>query len=245
MKKKWIIAQGLAFEEEQEKLRLEKLAQEGWLFEKIALSGLCWVLVQGEPQFRQYEFDYLPADQAEQQEYLQWMEEAGWHLAFCQSPIALFWTTEKQPPVHTDAATKLASYAPIKRQFKNISVILGLLLIGLLISGLKGKGIALIYVIGLVFFVMTMMSASGYAIRMQLLQRQLQLQEKIQPQLRKQIILCTTFAHLLLIRTALYLMMIAYAQKAMPVGLWVLIALQFSAGVVLKLISWKQLKDLG
>lgn len=80
MKKKWIIAQGLAFEEEQEKLRLEKLAQEGWLFEKIALSGLCWVLVQGEPQFRQYEFDYLPADQAEQQEYLQWMEEAGWHL---------------------------------------------------------------------------------------------------------------------------------------------------------------------
>ena len=45
MKKKWIIAQGLAFEEEQEKLRLEKLAQEGWLFEKIALSGLCWVLV--------------------------------------------------------------------------------------------------------------------------------------------------------------------------------------------------------
>lgn len=178
MKKKWIIAQGLAFEEEQEKLRLEKLAQEGWLFEKIALSGLCWVLVQGEPQFRQYEFDYLPADQAEQQEYLQWMEEAGWHLAFCQSPIALFWTTEKQPPVHTDAATKLASYAPIKRQFKNISVILGLLLIGLLISGLKGKGIALIYVIGLVFFVMTMMSASGYAIRMQLLQRQLQLQEK-------------------------------------------------------------------
>ena len=28
MKKKWIIAQGLAFEEEQEKLRLEKLAQD-------------------------------------------------------------------------------------------------------------------------------------------------------------------------------------------------------------------------
>ena len=36
MKKKIILAQGLVFEEEQEKLRLQKLAQEGWLFEKAA-----------------------------------------------------------------------------------------------------------------------------------------------------------------------------------------------------------------
>lgn len=36
MKKRIILAQGLVFEEEQEKLRLEKLAQEGWLFESVA-----------------------------------------------------------------------------------------------------------------------------------------------------------------------------------------------------------------
>ena len=65
MKKKIILAQGLVFEEEQEKLRLEKLAHEGWLFESVAWGGLGWRLVRGEPQFRQYEFDYLPSDPAE------------------------------------------------------------------------------------------------------------------------------------------------------------------------------------
>lgn len=80
MKKKIILAQGLVFEEEQEKLRLEKLAQEGWLFESVAWGGLGWRLVRGEPQFRQYEFDYLPSDPAERQEYLALM--GGLRLAF-------------------------------------------------------------------------------------------------------------------------------------------------------------------
>ena len=39
--------------------------------------------------------------------------------------------------------------------------------------------------------------------------------------------------------------MIAYARKPMPVGLWLLIALQVSAGLGLKLICWKQMKELG
>lgn len=38
MKKKIILAQGLVFEEEQEKLRLQKLAQEGWLFGEGSLG---------------------------------------------------------------------------------------------------------------------------------------------------------------------------------------------------------------
>lgn len=98
------------------------------------------MLVQGEPQFRQYEFDYLPSDPAERQEYLAWMEASGWHPAFRQDSIVLFWTDEKRAPIHTDAATKLESYAPIARQMSRISLILGGLLIGLLFSGLRGNG---------------------------------------------------------------------------------------------------------
>ena len=109
MKKKIILAQGLVFEEEQEKLRLEKLAQEGWLFESVAWGGLGWRLVRGEPQFRQYEFDYLPSDPAERQEYLALMEASGWHSAFRQDPIVLFWSDEKRTPIHTEASTKLES----------------------------------------------------------------------------------------------------------------------------------------
>ena len=245
MKKKIILAQGLVFEEEQEKLRLQKLAQEGWLFEKAAWGGLCWVLVQGEPQFRQYEFDYLPSDPAERQEYLAWMEASGWHPAFRQDSIVLFWTDEKRAPIHTDAATKLESYAPIARQMSRISLILGGLLIGLLFSGLRGNGIALIFVIGLIGFMMTMLCASGYRVRIQLLKRQASLQEKLDDRLRKQIITRTAFAHLLLLLSALYLVMIACARKPMPAGRWILMMLQAGAGLGLKLICWKQKKNLG
>lgn len=245
MKKKIILAQGLVFEEEQEKLRLEKLAHEGWLFESVAWGGLGWRLVRGEPQFRQYEFDYLPSDPAERQEYLVLMEASGWHPAFRQDPIVLFWSDEKRTPIHTEASTKLESYAPLARGLSRISLVLGGLLIALLLSGLKGRGIALIFLTGLIGFTMTTMCASGYRIRMQLLKRQVSLQEKLEDRLRKQIITRTAFAHLLLLLSGLYLLMIAYARKPMPVGLWLLIALQVSAGLGLKLICWKQMKELG
>lgn len=76
-KYKYISNMGLAFDEERTLKKLNSLAKEGWILDKLTLwRG--YRLRRGEPQELVYSMDYKKLDERSQKEYFEMFEMSGW-----------------------------------------------------------------------------------------------------------------------------------------------------------------------
>lgn len=102
--KKYISSGGLAFSEKKDMQKLAKQAAKGWHLQDFAFMG--YRLVRGEPKQVQYMIDYRTLDEAEEQEYLDMFEHAGWTLVCGSYGMYIFEAPIDAAPIYTDVDTK-------------------------------------------------------------------------------------------------------------------------------------------
>lgn len=102
---KFVMSGGLAFSEEKDLAKLNKLAKEGWILEKLTFLG--YRLRKSDSQNIIYNLDYrFDADE----EYFQFFKDAGWKLVLSFDEIHIFCAPEGTNPIHTDRQTIIEKY---------------------------------------------------------------------------------------------------------------------------------------
>lgn len=108
---KYIASGGLAFEEEKDMEKLEKLARDGWRFEKFYFMG--YKLKKSSPEELQFAIDYRKGADSD---YFAYFEEAGWkHEGTSGDYIHLFSAQKGTAPIYTDKPSILEKYENEKR----------------------------------------------------------------------------------------------------------------------------------
>jgi len=102
--RKYISSGGLAFSEKEDMRKLAKQAAKGWHLQDFAFMG--YRLVRGEPKQVQYMIDYRTLDEAEEQEYLEMFEHAGWTRVCSSYGMYIFEASTDVAPIYTDVDTK-------------------------------------------------------------------------------------------------------------------------------------------
>lgn len=102
--RKYISSGGLAFSEKEDMRKLAKQAAKGWHLQDFAFMG--YQLVRAEPKQVQYMIDYRTLDEAEEHEYLEMFEHAGWTRVCSSYGMYIFEASTDVPPIYTDADTK-------------------------------------------------------------------------------------------------------------------------------------------
>lgn len=102
--KKYVSSGGLAFSEKEDMRKLAKQAAKGWHLQDFAFMG--YRLVRGEPKQVQYMIDYRTLDEAEEQEYLETFDHAGWRLVCSSYGMYIFEASADVAPIYTDVDTK-------------------------------------------------------------------------------------------------------------------------------------------
>lgn len=107
MKRKYMMSWGLAFAEEKEMRKLERMAASGWHLETFAPFG--FTLVEGEPMDVQYNLDYRKdADD----DYFELFRASGWeHVTTAGDEIHIFKGAREARPIYSDAETTREKYA--------------------------------------------------------------------------------------------------------------------------------------
>lgn len=99
MKTKYIINAGLAFSENKEIKKLEKMAADGWIFQKFAWGGFFYKLLEGPKQELTYTMDYQSNPDTE---YFQIFNSAGWHhVSSSGNQIHVFSAPKGTPPIYS------------------------------------------------------------------------------------------------------------------------------------------------
>ncbi|WP_050180463.1 DUF2812 domain-containing protein [Domibacillus robiginosus] len=105
-KTKYMGSGGLAFDEEQDMTRLEKMARKGWMFDRFAFMG--YKLKKAQPQEIQYSLDYRKNADSD---YFAYFKEAGWsHVASSANYIHLFSAPPGTVPIYSDKETMIDKY---------------------------------------------------------------------------------------------------------------------------------------
>lgn len=108
---KYIASGGLAFDEEKDMEKLEKLAREGWVFDRFYFMG--YKLKKTSPKEIQYAIDYR---KGVDRDYFAYFEEAGWKYEGTSGDyIHLFSAPKGIAPIYTDHTTILEKYESEKR----------------------------------------------------------------------------------------------------------------------------------
>ncbi|WP_347860978.1 DUF2812 domain-containing protein [Salimicrobium sp. PL1-032A] len=131
-KTKYVGSGGLAFEEEKDMRKLEKLAAEGWMVERFFLLG--YILKKEEPQHRIFEIDYRKDPD---EEYFSYFRGAGWeHVTSQSNYIHLFTATPGTTPLYTDTSTKVDKYKAEQQMTGKVALPLLLIEVILFVLGL-------------------------------------------------------------------------------------------------------------
>ena len=100
-KYKYITNLGLAFDEERTLRKLNSLAKEGWILDKLTLwRG--YRLRKGEPQELVYSMDYKKLDERSQKEYFEMFEMSGWKHICSYQFIHFFAAPHGNIPIYTE-----------------------------------------------------------------------------------------------------------------------------------------------
>lgn len=122
---------------------LEKMAAKGWLLETC--SSFFWTYRKIEPKSLRFSVTYFPMASdfdpvlsEEQQTFVDFCEEAGWHLAATTAQMQIFYSKEENPiPIETDALAQVNNiHRAMKRNFLPAHVVL--LLVGILQGAMAG-----------------------------------------------------------------------------------------------------------
>jgi hypothetical protein len=108
---KYIASGGLAFDEEKDMEKLEKLARKGWVFDRFYFMG--YKLKKSAPKDVQYAIDYRKGTDSD---YFAYFEEAGWKQeATSGDYIHLFSAPKGVAPIYTDKTSILEKYESEKK----------------------------------------------------------------------------------------------------------------------------------
>ena len=100
-KYKYISNMGLAFDEERTLRKLNLLAKEGWILDRLTLwRG--YRLRKGTPQELVYSMDYKKLDEGSQEEYFELFEMSGWKHICSYQDIHFFAAPHGNIPIYTD-----------------------------------------------------------------------------------------------------------------------------------------------
>lgn len=122
---------------------LENMAAKGWLLEKA--NAFFWTYRKIEPKKLHFSVTYFPMASdfdpvltEEQQTFVDFCKEAGWHLATTSAQMQIFYSEEEHPtPIETDAVTQVDNiHRAMKRNFLPAHV--ALLLVGLFQGAMAG-----------------------------------------------------------------------------------------------------------
>lgn len=113
MKKKYVMINGLAFNEESDMNKLKKYAKEGWILEAI-VAGLFYRLKKDKPRDIDYSLDYQSeADE----EYFSLFLEASWtRVVSVANEMHIFSAPEGTKPIYSDRESEIDKYARMKKQ---------------------------------------------------------------------------------------------------------------------------------
>lgn len=129
MKNKYIPITGLAYNEQLDIKRLEKLSKDGWLLDSIVF-GLFYKMKKSTPKYVKYSFDYQPNANFE---YFDFFSQAGWiHHASYYKQYHIFSSEIGTTPIYSDKITEkevLYFQAKQTKKFFMSSLISSLLLI--------------------------------------------------------------------------------------------------------------------
>lgn len=127
MKRKYMSSWGLAFAEEREMRKLEKMAKQGWHLEKFAPLG--YSLVEGEPADVQYSLDYRTRPD---EEYFEMFASSGWeHVTSAGDEIHIFKGRPGARPIYSDRETMVTKYATEERTMGRAALTLLIVWLGL------------------------------------------------------------------------------------------------------------------
>lgn len=104
---------GLAFDEDRLLRKLESMAKEGWMLDRM--TTLRYRLVKAEPQNLSYAMDYKKVKQEEEAEYFAVFAESDWKHACSLQGFHFFFAKPDAVPIHTDQVTKMEKYSGYKR----------------------------------------------------------------------------------------------------------------------------------
>ncbi|WP_223701234.1 DUF2812 domain-containing protein [Sutcliffiella deserti] len=108
---KYVISGGLAFDEEKDMVKLERLARKGWIFDRFAFMG--YKMKKGQSQELQYSLDYRKDADSD---YFAFFEEAGWtHMGSLANYIHLYSASPGTAPIYTDKDSVVEKYENEKK----------------------------------------------------------------------------------------------------------------------------------
>ena len=173
---KYMMSGGLAFDEEKDMEKLERLAREGWIFDRFAFMG--YRLRKAEGQEIQYSLDYRKdADP----DYFAYFKEAGWkHEGSAENYIHIFSAPSGTAPIYTDSDSLVEKYSNEKTRMgkgalimlaATLSIIAVLFVISYfsLFSGIEETVniiIWILFVFSLIGLVFTFLPYLGYAYKL-------------------------------------------------------------------------------
>ncbi|MDD7795369.1 DUF2812 domain-containing protein [Clostridium sp. 'White wine YQ'] len=176
MKSKYVMIEGLAFNEEGDMKRLSEYASQGWILEGI-VGGFFYKLKKDKPQNIVYSLDYQTEAN---EEYFNIFKEAGWnHIISVGKQMHIFSAEEGTKPIYSDRETQIDKYEDVRLRTGKASLyssIAGILLIGLLIFSFIARlpiflPILCLLVIDIVIFVFNFMPYVAYNSRIKQIEK--------------------------------------------------------------------------
>ncbi len=131
---------------------LEKMAAKGWLIDKV--TNLGWIYRKVEPMKVTFAISYYPkASEFDpeptegQKRFIEFCEHTGWKLACTSAQAQMFYNEQENPtPIETEPALEVeAIHASVKKSYlpaQFMLMLIGLMQVGMLISGILGDPIS-------------------------------------------------------------------------------------------------------
>ncbi|MDP4087942.1 MAG: DUF2812 domain-containing protein [Bacillota bacterium] len=137
---KYIMNNGLAFDEERTMKRLRNMAEEGWILSDMSMFR--YKLVKGEPQKLIYSMDYKELKK-DGEEYFEYFKAGGWEHMCSYGPFHFFAAEPGTVPIYTDRESHLEKYkSPNKTYLRALIICIVSLLIIWCAESIISKGMS-------------------------------------------------------------------------------------------------------
>ena len=133
-KTKYMMSNGLAFEEKKDMQKLREKSLQGWHLKRWRLAG--YELVQGEKEDVIYSIDYRDINPDEEAEYFELFAVSGWMHVCSEHGMHVFKAKPGTIPIYSDPESSIDK---ITRQGKSVFLILPVCLVTTVILGLLGQ----------------------------------------------------------------------------------------------------------
>ncbi len=107
-KTKYVMSNGLAFDEDADLKKLRKLSLKGWHVKGFQFMG--YILEKGEAKDYIYSLDYRPLTAMEEEEYFAFFASAGWTHIASERDVHLFQAQPGTMPIYSDSHTAEEKY---------------------------------------------------------------------------------------------------------------------------------------